>query len=533
MAMGSQQQLATDRAVWLQAQQHLADGRLDAAQAAFGALLERHPALVPARLLSASIMLAKGRLRDAAEQTRSAALAVGGDIDMLCRVAQALMGIGETNAARTCLRHPAVAASRSARALVALAHVHQGLGQQVEALALMERARALGHDDPDFHYYLALQLQFNGRLREAEQEMQTCLAKGSTIGRAALSLARIRRQTPSSNHIDALHARLSSVSSGTEDHASLAFALHKELDDLGRCDEAWDALQAGNAVMRKRMSAYDPVAQSALFEGLIAQCDAASLAPANTQPDGPVPIFIVGLPRSGTTLLERILGNHSMVAPAGELNDFPRQLRWAADCHGQAVLDAPLLARTRDVDYAELGRRYLEQSQWRAGGRRFYIDKLPPNFMLLGFIRRALPQAKVIHMVREPMDVCFSNYRAMFGDAYGYSYDFTSLADHHRQYRRLMRHWHTAMPGFVLDLPYELLVRDSESAARRLFDFCGLPFEHDCGDNTRSDAPVATLSSAQVRQPIHARGIGEWRRYEHQFEPLHALLRPTEPGIVA
>jgi hypothetical protein len=235
-------------------------------------------------------------------------------------------------------------------------------------------------------------------------------------------------------------------------------------------------------------------------------------------------VFIVGLPRSGTTLLERILGNHSMVAAAGELNDFPRQLRWCADRHGHALLDPALLEASDDVDFTELGRRYLEQSQWRAGDRPFYVDKLPPNFMLLGFIRRALPQARVVHLVRDPMDVCFSNYRAMFGSAYGYSYGFESLAHHHGQYRRLMRHWHAAMPGFVLDLPYELLVRDSEAAARRLFDFCGLPFEPGCGDNTRNAGAVATLSSAQVRQPIHARGLGEWRRYARQLGPLRAML---------
>lgn len=516
--------LPDDQALWRQAQSHLGGGRFDDALEAFDRLLARNPLLAPARLMSAATLLAQGRLREACAQTRLAATAPGLGVDLVCRIAQALAAVGETNAARAVLRHPAIEAARSGRALVALAHVHQGLGLHAQALALMERARALGHDEPDFRYYRALQLQFNGRLDEAEAEMEACLRAGSTIGRASLSLARIRRQTAASNHVEFLRARLREAVHGTEDHAALAFALHKELDDLDERDAAWDALQRANASMRARLPRYDAEAEAALFDALIHRSGAAALARTATAHAGPAPVFIVGLPRSGTTLLERILGNHSMVAAAGELNDFPRQLRWCADRHGHALLDPALLEASDDVDFTELGRRYLEQSQWRAGDRPFYVDKLPPNFMLLGFIRRALPQARVVHLVRDPMDVCFSNYRAMFGSAYGYSYGFESLAHHHGQYRRLMRHWHAAMPGFVLDLPYELLVRDSEAAARRLFDFCGLPFEPGCGDNTRNAGAVATLSSAQVRQPIHARGLGEWRRYARQLGPLRAML---------
>ena len=240
--------------------------------------------------------------------------------------------------------------------------------------------------------------------------------------------------------------------------------------------------------------------------------------------DGPTPIFIVGLPRSGTTLLERILGTHSQVASAGELTDLPKQLRWVANQHGHALLDETLLAATGTLDFTELGRRYLAQTQWRAQGRRFYVDKLPPNWMLVGHLRRALPRAKILHLVRDPMDVCFSNWRALFGDAYAYSYDFESLARHHAQYRRLMAHWHRVHPGFVLDVPYADLVNDTETICRRVLAFCGLPFEADCLDHTRNRSSVSTLSSAQVREPIHARGIGEWRRYATPLEPLRRLL---------
>jgi hypothetical protein len=264
--------------------------------------------------------------------------------------------------------------------------------------------------------------------------------------------------------------------------------------------------------------------EAALFDAVIARCDAEFTREPRHRFDGPMPIFIVGMPRSGTTLLERILGNHSQVTPAGELADFSRQWRWVTDRHGQRLLDAALVEGAGETDFAEVGRRYLEQSQWRAGGRPYYVDKLPPNFMLAGFIRRALPQAKIVHMTREPMDLCFSNYRALFGDAFAYSYDLDALAAHHRQYRRLMAHWHAVMPGAIHDVDYAALVQDTEAAMRALLAHCGLPFEAGCLDTAGNPAPVATLSSAQVREPIHGRALGEWKPYAAQLTGLRRAL---------
>ncbi|MET0654059.1 MAG: sulfotransferase, partial [Pseudoxanthomonas sp.] len=448
-----------DNADWAQAQRHVAARHWDQAAELLQALLRRHADAVPVRLLLAAVILAQGQVRGAAEQLVATLPALPADMSLICRAAQSLAKIGETTATLQCLTHPEIQRSRAAPALLALAHVRQGLGQHEQALALMERARQAGLEDADFLYFHALQLQFNGRIAEAEAELESCLAKGPSFGRASLTLARIRRQTQDSNHLDALHARLATVQPGTEDHAAIEFALHKELDDLGRKHEAWQALQRGNAIMHRRLG-YDAAAEEALFDALIERFPQPVHATANAPVDGPQPIFIVGMPRSGTTLLERVIGNHSQVAPAGELSDLPKQLRWTADRHGHALLDTPLLEATRTLDAALLGRRYLEQTQWRAGDRARYVDKLPPNFMLIGFIRQALPQAKILHMVRDPMEICFSNYRALFGDSYAYSYDLESLAHQYRQYRRLMAHWHAVAPGFVLDVPYDALVRD-------------------------------------------------------------------------
>jgi hypothetical protein len=388
----------------------------------------------------------------------------------------------------------------------------------------MDRARALGFDNPDFRYFRAIQLQFNGRVGEAETELEGCLQLGPTFGRASLTLARLRRWSADDNHLEFIRKRLREVKQGTEDHAAFEFAQYKELEDLGRYDEAWASLQRANAVMHERLK-HRVEDEEALFDAIIARCDGEFTRLPARRFNGPMPIFIVGMPRSGTTLLERILGNHSQVTPAGELADFGRQWRWVADQHGQKLLDEGLVKAAGGTDFAEVGRRYLEQTQWRAGDRPYFVDKLPPNFMLAGFIRRALPQAKIVHMTREPMDLCFSNYRALFGDAFAYSYDLDALAAHHAQYRRLMRHWHGVMPGAIHDIDYTALVRHTEAATRALLEHCGLPFEAACLDTAGNPAPVATLSSAQVREPIHARALEAWKPYASRLAPLRLALQ--------
>jgi hypothetical protein len=511
------------RQLWEDGQQQISGGRLQAAQASFESLVQIDPWHVPGRLLLASVLLAQGRVRGAAEQSKYAAFALPNDANLICRVAQCLVKVGEINAARACMRHPEIGRSRSGPALAALAHIYQGLNLHAESLALMDRARALGFDNPDFRYFRAIQLQFNGRVAEAESELEACLRLGPTFGRASLTLARLRKWSVDDNHLEFIRRRLEAVEHGSEDHAAFEFAQYKELEDLGRYEEAWAALQRANAVMHERLK-HRVQDEQDLFDAVIARCDGEFTRLPAHRFDGPVPIFIVGMPRSGTTLLERILGNHSQVMPAGELADFSRQWRWVADQHGHKLLDQAMVKAAGEIDFAEVGRRYLEQTQWRAGGRPYYVDKLPPNFMLAGFIRRALPQARIVHMARDPMDLCFSNYRALFGDAFAYSYDLDALAAHHAQYRRLMRHWYEVMPGAIHDAHYTTVVHDTEAATRALLDHCGLPFEAGCLDTASNPAPVATLSSAQVRERIHARGLQAWKPYASPLTALRLAL---------
>ena len=507
---------------WARIERYIADERLPAARIALESLVAEQPVHVQGRMLLSSVLLAQGKLREAAAQALAAASHLPADAETICTVAHCLFRIGETLATRDCLRHPGIAVSRDAPALAKLAHVHQLIGQHDEGLALMDRARALGLDEPEFHYFRALQLQFLGRLDETAAELRTALAMRPGFGRAALTLARLQRQRDESllRHIQ-VHA--AEASPDNEDGDAFEFARFKALDDLGRTDEAWTALVRGNDLMRVRVG-HDGATESRHFERVRAICSAAFLRETATPRDGPVPIFILGMPRSGTTLLERLLGNHPQVASPGELPDFPRQLRYVADTHGMGVLDDSLLDRVAGADHALLARRYLEQTQWRAQGRSHYIDKLPANWMLAGFIHKALPHAVILHMRRSAMEVCYSNYKALFGASHTYSYRLDELAAHYRGYRATMDHWRQAMPGVVLDVSYETLVDDPEATLRRVLAHCGLPYDARCVDPAGNSNPVSTLSSAQVREPIHRRALSEWRRYQAQLSPLAQAL---------
>jgi tetratricopeptide (TPR) repeat protein len=520
----------TDAAtLWQRGQDAIRGKRLDEARAAFEHLLRLQPTHFGARLLLASVHVAQGHPRAATQELLAAARASPSDPAAIVRIAQALRPLGETNATRALLAHPLLARATDAHTLVTAAHVQQELGAHAQALALLDRAIALGLDNPDIRYFRAVQLQFHGRLSEAEAELERCMRMGPTFGRASLMLARLRRATPQRNQLEFIARRQAQVERGSEDEAAFEFARYTELEALARGAEAWSSLERGNALMHARLRDSDAARfdEDALVEAILARATPGFLQPVTdaeppASPEHPQPIFIVGMPRSGSTLLESRLGRHAQIASAGELIEFHKLWRQLADVNGRAIADPSLLAS--EVDFAEVGRRYLEQTRWRAQGRRWYIDKLPPNFWIAGFIHKALPRARILHMVRAPMELCFSNWRAMFGDSYAYSYGQQSLAAHHARYRRLMQHWHAAMPCVVHDVDYAALVADPEATLRTVLAHIELEFDVAVLDEGVDAGPSATLSSAQVRAPLSDRHRRDWQRYSAQLEPLRKLL---------
>lgn len=516
---------ATDRQ-WLRAQRYLAGGQLDAAQVKLESLLQRDPAHIPTHIMLGQVAWNQDRLRDATRHALDAAqlLTATSQAQQIIDVTATLLQVGEIVKARECLEHPALSAIQDGAMLVRLGLLRQMLGEHPEALELLDRAKAAGMDAPDFHFYRGVELTFNGRMDDARCELETCLEQAPMFGRAALALSRLHKQTPEKNHLDALAQRIHDVGAqirGREDHAALEFACYKELEDLGRYDEAWEALVRGNALMYAQR-AYDQAYDRNLLARLVELCTPQFLQPEKVVHSGPQPIFIIGMMRSGTTLLDRMLSNHSRVISAGERDAFAIQMRWMAD--HRFSLDDTMLQRLSSVDFAKLGRRYLHQTQWIAAGESHFIDKLPRNWMVAGLIRRALPQARILHLVRDPIAVCFSNFRALFSDRYPFTYNLDALAAYHQQYRRVMAHWHAAMPGQILDVAYTDLAANPESTLRKVLDFCNLEWEPACADPSNNKSAVATLSMTQVREGAHTRFIDEWRNYERQLAPLRQAL---------
>jgi tetratricopeptide (TPR) repeat protein len=469
--------------------------------------------------------LKTGRYRDALELTlRAAELrpAAPGD---LVELAQRLVYFNQSVMLRQVAGRLLAAPVWHAGAEADFAALLSMVGEQALASALLERAIAVAGSNPGSLYNRSQMHLYSGRMAEAERDLLQCLRLQPAMAKAHWALSKLPRAAATEPELASMRSLAVHLPAGSQDEVFLRFALFNRLDQLKRSDEAWTELARGCQAKRGLLN-YDAAATSRFFDALIRATptsDAGTNVPAAAVGDL-TPVFIVGMHRSGTTLVERLLGNHSRVSEGGELYDFPAQLRWAIGRHFNGPSDVAVVEAMADIDFAQVGRRYLQQVHWRAAGKPVLIDKLPSNFINIGFIHRALPQARVIHMRRNAMDTCFSNLKELFSNACAYSYDQIELADYYAQYRRLMAHWQQAAPGLVLDVSYEELARDPRSQAERILAFCGLDWEAACldvGSNTRT---VNTASSAQVREPIHQRSIEAWRRYETQLAPLAGRL---------
>jgi tetratricopeptide (TPR) repeat protein len=526
---GAREDPAVALAAWKKAEELLRGADLAGARTNYESLLGG-PLAIPARLRLSVIQVREGDLRAATAGVLAALDPGTREPELLESLASRLLALGESEAFLRCAGVLARLDCQSASVLTGMGRLLVGASRPAEALELLRRAQSLGDDSPTRHYLSGIALLQCGEVEAAEAGLEACIRARPGFARAHWALAKLRRQDSGHHHVARLEELLrEDASLAPGDRPQLLFALFKELDDLGEPERAWPALAQGCAEKRALLR-YDPAAEERLFEGLLALAPERLPARADGPAAGPQPIFIVGMPRSGTTLLERILGNHSAIADAGELPDFLWQMRWVANLPGPSRLDEALVERALGLDHSLLGERYLGHTQWRAGGRPFYTDKQPGNFLLLGSIARALPGARILHLVRDPLDLCFSNLRELFTDAYPYSYDQVELADHYARYRRLMAHWHAVLPGRILDVPYAGLVTEPESATRRILECCGLGWEEGCIAIERRTAPVTTASSTQVREPIHTGGLGHWRRYAGWLGPLRQRL--VELGVL-
>ncbi|AIF46166.1 sulfotransferase [Dyella japonica A8] len=380
-----------------------------------------------------------------------------------------------------------------------------------------------------YRFNLATALVAMGDIANAEQELEAAIGIDPTFWSSHLTLAQLRRQTPDHNHIARLQALAASHPQDEQAQTFVNMALAKEHEDLGEYPAAFDRLVRGKSSGKDKRG-YSSRHDEALFDAITRQFPAAPHAMAGDPTQEP--IFVIGMPRSGTTLVERIISSHPGVFSAGELQNFGVVLKRLSGSTTFPMLDVDTVERSRDIDWTKLGADYLASTRPATGQQPRFIDKLPHNFLYAGFIAQALPNARIVCLRRDPVDTCLSNFRQLFSQLsplYGYSFDLLDTGRYFVLFDRLMAHWRTVFPGRILEIEYEALVDAQEEHSRRLIDFCGLPWDDRCLQFEKNDAPVNTASAVQVRAPIYRTAVRRWKKYEAQLAPLLQLLE--EAGI--
>lgn len=403
--------------------------------------------------------------------------------------------------------------------------VYARLGDHPAALIHFEAAVRLDPANTEYRYNQAVTLNFLGRIDEADTALEALIALAPRHARAHHLLAGLRRHTTQSNHV----ARLSRVHASTrdgKDRLLLGYALSKELEDIGRAEEALEELCAVNAEHRRALN-YSFAQDDATFDAIEAGWPVLA-GNSSTSPLTDAPVFVIGMPRTGTTLVDRILSSHPDIESAGELQAMPLAVKRASGTRTTTVMDPETIASAARQDMGEIGRDYLQRaSHHRRNPARRFTDKFPGNFHYVGFIAQALPNAKIVCLRRNPMDTVLSNFRNLFAVSsryYDYSYDLLDIAAYYARFDRLMALWRNAFPERLVEVQYENLVADQEGQTRRLLAHCGLDWSGECLSFHANSAPVSTPSAAQVRRPIYSDSIARWKRHASVLAPVQRFF---------
>jgi tetratricopeptide (TPR) repeat protein len=505
----------------------LVDGRLAVAERSLRDYLKRHPTDVAALRMLAEIGARLGRYDDAqALLVRALDLAPQFDAarynyaNILHRANRPAAALAEADILLA--RQPANPGYRGLRAAA--------LAQVGEYPAAIDAYRAVLADyprQPKGWMSLGHALKTVGRQAEAIEVYRRSIEQLPGLGEAYWSLANLKTVRFDAADLAAMLAQLARDDLEIEDRFHLHFALGKALEDAGAFQDAFRHYADGAALRREQLN-YDAdhnhqtMRRAAAFftqERLAQQAGGGSGAPD--------PIFIVGLPRAGSTLVEQILASHSLVEGTMELPDviaMARRLGGRQSWRDETAYPE-MLATLGPGDLRALGEEFLERSRvQRKLGRPFFIDKMPNNFAHIGFIQLMLPKARIIDARRHPMGCCFSGFKQHFARGQAFTYDLTDIGRYYADYVELMAHWDAVLPGRVHRVFYEAMVADPEAEVRRLLDYCGLPFEERCLRFYETDRAVRTASSEQVRRPIFTDGIDQWRNFEPWLDPLKAAL---------
>jgi tetratricopeptide (TPR) repeat protein len=445
---------------------------------------------------------------------------VGVDPKPSMRRVEDLLGRGDVMAARHELARVAETVGRDARFAHDVAQLYMRLNQPARAAEFYARAVAYDPATAAYRYNQSTALIALGRMEQAETALDSVISAQAHDGDAWYNRATLRKQTPERNHVAAIEHALQRHGLRRQDEVPLCYALAKELEDLGEFERSFAALTRGAAARRSLLS-YRVEDDEAIMQDIRDTFTQAWIQTAAPGCDDRRPVFVVGLPRSGTTLVDRILSSHGVIGSRGESADLALSLmKTAGPCRSKQEL----LERSARLDPCGFGTAYCATLAPYPGER--VVDKTPANFLYLGLVARALPNARVIYVRRRPMDVCYAMYKTLFRMAYPYSYDLDDLGRYWIAFDALMRHWQDALPsGRMLTVDYERLVAGPEPVIRAMLDHLGVPWEDACLRFDENPLPSLTASAAQVRQPLYATSVGAWRRHAEGLAPLARRLR--------
>ena len=501
-------------------------GRLDLALRLAQGAVASQPDEPTAHATLGNLLLEHERAFEAVQAFRAALRLDPGHVNARFNLASAFRRMGEPETAASELHQLVERFPEDPELRVNLGGALLDAGRVRDAKEALGQALALSPDDPDALNELGLAHVDAGEFEDGARCYRRIIEGKPDHPHVWLNYSKTRRFVPADRAEieEAVRAaeRLDARADPGPESGDIHFALGKMFDDLGEYDLAFEHFRQGNEILR-RHTPFDPRAAARLVDDMRTRFDKAWFARVRGWGDPAArPIFIVGMPRSGTTLIEQILATHPLVHGGGELIRLPNIARKLL-AGGDGLPASAALPERAEMEAA--ARDYLDYTEARAGTAVRVTDKLPENYHHLGLISSLFPNASIVHVRRHPMDVCVSNYLVRFHRGHAYSYDFSSLACEYGSYERLMRHWRTILPSPLYELSYESLVESLESETRKLLDFCGLGWDEGCLDFHRTTRPVHTASSWQVRQPVYRHSIQRWRNYERHLEPLREALR--------
>ncbi len=508
-----------------QGEQHELDGERDKAEAIYRSILKRDPDHVEASRLLAGVAASH-------EQFAEAQVFLKHALELAPDYLRAWVDL--TNVQRQLENYDDAIVSGAkvielapdkAESYMVYASVVGVAGRHEEAIETYEKALALNAEKAGALCSMAHHLKTIGRQDDAIARYRESIALQADHAESYWSLANLKTFRFEDREVDAMQALLARDDLNDESRAQVHNALGLEYEARKDYDQAFLNFEKCNEVRRK-LESYDPVDTEDTHDRVIELFNAGFFEQPAAAPSDPAPIFVVGLPRSGSTLIEQILASHSRVDGTHELSDLSKVVRAMRRARRKDKRFPEIVAALNEPGWAHIGEQYLERTAKHRGSAPFFIDKNPNNFVFIGLLKLAIPNARIINARRHPLDSCLGSFKQLFASGQPFSYDMTELAEYYLQYQRLMDHWHQVLPGFVLDVTYENVVGDLETEVRRLLEFCGLPFEENCLRFHETKRAVKTASSEQVRQPIYSSSVNLWRNYEAHLGTLVHIMKP-------